>query len=78
MSATRPKVLMVGPWPPTPGGVATFISNVVSSPLREKYDFVPFTTARPRKRNVSGDNYGYAAMLRGGLKRVVLGIVVRL
>lgn len=78
MSATRPKVLMVGPWPPTPGGVATFISNVVSSPLREKYDFVPFTTARPRKRNVSGDNYGYAAMLRGGLKRVVLGIVVTL
>ena len=78
MSAIRPKVLMVGPWPPTLGGVATFVNNVVRAPLREKYDFVPFTTARPGKRNVSGDNYGYVAILRGGLKRVVQGILVTL
>lgn len=69
---------MVGPWPPSTGGVATFIRNVVSSPLKEKYDFIPFTTARPGKRNVTGDNYGYAAVFRGGLKRVVLGLLVTL
>ena len=76
--ASRPRVLMVGPWPPTRGGVTTFMRNVVSSPLKEKYDFVPFTTSRPGKRNVKGDNYGYAAVFRGGIKRVVQGIFITL
>ena len=57
---------MVGPWPPTKGGVTTFMRNVVASSLKEKYDFIPFTTSRPGKRNVKGDNYGYAAVFRGG------------
>jgi glycosyltransferase involved in cell wall biosynthesis len=74
----RPKVLMVGPWPPTKGGVTTFMCNVVSSPLRERYDFIPFTTSRPGKPNVKGDNYGYAAVFRGGFKRAVQGIVITL
>ena len=78
MNAARPKVLMVGPWPPTQGGVTTFMCNVVSSPLREQYDFIPFTTSRPGKRNVKGDNYGYAAVFRGGFKRVVQGILITL
>ena len=78
MNAARPKVLMVGPWPPARGGVATFMCNVTSSPLREKYDFIPFTTARPEKLNVAGDNYGYAAVFRGGFSRAVQGIVVTL
>src|SRR5713226_1270612 len=78
MSAARPKVLMVGPWPPTQGGVTTFMRNVVGSSLKEKYDFIPFTTSRPGKRNVKGDNYGYFAVLRGGLKRVAQGILITL
>ncbi len=69
---------MVGPWPPTHGGVTTFMHNVVSSPLKEKYDFIPFTTSRPAKRNVKGDNYGYIAVFRGGLKRVAQGIFITL
>jgi len=69
---------MVGPWPPTRGGVTTFMRNVVRSSLRDAYDFVPFTTSRPGKRNVKGDNYGYAAVLRGGLKRVAQGIFITL
>ncbi len=69
---------MVGPWPPTKGGVTTFMRNVVRSPLKEKYDFVPFTTSRPGKRNVNGDNYGYVAIFRGGTKRVVQGILITL
>src|SRR5258705_9624921 len=76
MSAARPKVLMVGPWPPAKGGVTTFMRNVVKSPLKEKYDFIPFTTSRPGKRNVKGDNYGYAAIFRGGIKRVAQGILI--
>ena len=78
MSTARPKVLMVGPWPPTKGGVTTFMRNVVASSLKEKYDFIPFTTSRPGKRNVRGDNYGYAAVFRGGLKRVAQGILITL
>jgi len=78
MSAARPKVLMVGPWPPTKGGVTTFMRNVIKSPLKEKYDFIPFTTSRPEKRDVKGDNYGYAAIFRGGFKRVVQGILITL
>lgn len=78
MNAIRPRVLMVGPWPPTKGGVATFVRNVVRSPLKEKYDFIPYTTSRPDKRNVKGDNSGYAAIFRGGFKRVVQGILITL
>ncbi len=78
MSATRSKVLMVGPWPPTKGGVTTFMRNVTSSLLKEKYDFIPFTTSRPGKRNVKGDNYGYVAIFRGGFKRVIQGILITL
>ncbi len=78
MSAARPRVLMVGPWPPTNGGVTTFMRNVAGSPLREKYDFIPFTTSRPGKRNLKGDNYGYVAIFRGGFKRVVQGILITL
>jgi glycosyltransferase involved in cell wall biosynthesis len=66
---------MVGPWPPATGGVATFMMNVARSSLREHYEIIPFTTARPAKLR-GGDNYGYRAMLRGGVKRVLHGIVI--
>jgi glycosyltransferase involved in cell wall biosynthesis len=78
MNPARPKVLMVGPWPPTTGGVTTFMRNVTNSPLKEQYEFIPFTTSRPGKRNVNGDNYGYIAVFRGGLKRVAQGMFVTL
>ncbi len=78
MNASRPKVLMVGPWSPTRGGVTTFMHNVSESRLREKYQFIPFTTSRPGKKNVAGDNYGYLAMFKGGLKRVFQGFLITL
>jgi glycosyltransferase involved in cell wall biosynthesis len=69
---------MVGPWQHAGGGVTTFMRNVVGSPLREKYDFIPFSTSRPPKRNAKGDNYGYLSVFRGGLKRVAQGIFITL
>lgn len=69
---------MVGPWPPTTGGITTFMRHVVASPLKDRYVFLPFTTSRPGKRNVAGDNYGYRAMFQGGLKRVLQGIFITL
>lgn len=73
----RPRVLLVGPWPPAQGGVATFMVNVANSPLRESYQIIPFTTARPAKHKLgSGDNHGYAAMFRGGWLRVLQGLAI--
>ena len=79
MSAARPRVLLVGPWPPTCGGVTTFMLNVARSALRERYEFVPFTTSRPAKRKLRADNYGgYLPILRGGVLRVTQGIGITL
>ncbi len=73
MEPTR--VLLVGPMPPTKGGVTTFMLNLMASPLAEQAEFIPFTTSRPPKRNVT-DNWGYRAMLRGGVRRIATGALV--
>ena len=67
-----PRILVVGPFPPTRGGVTTFMLNLTGSFLKDRFDFVPFTTSRPAKKGTL-NNYGYAAMFRGGLIRVLTG-----
>lgn len=62
--------MLVGPFPPTTGGVTTFMLNLMGSHLARRFRFVPHTTSRPPKRNVV-DNYGYGAMFRGGPVRLV-------
>jgi glycosyltransferase involved in cell wall biosynthesis len=71
----RPRVLLVGPMPPTKGGVTTFMLNLMASPLAAEVMFIPFTTSRPPKQNVT-DNWGYGAMLRGGPRRILTGMLV--
>ena len=71
----KPRVMLVGPMPPTKGGVTTFMLNLMASPLAAEVRFVPFTTSRPPKRDVT-DNWGYRAMLRGGLRRILIGTLV--
>ena len=34
----KPRVVLVGPWPPTKGGVTTFMLNVESSYLAGKFE----------------------------------------
>ena len=63
--------------PPTTGGVTTFMLNLMASHLDETFAFIPFSTSRPPKQNVT-NNYGYAAMFRGGLRRVLLGALITL
>ena len=77
VNARRPRVLLVGPMPPTKGGVTTFMLNLMASDLRRAFEFVPFTTSRPPKRNVI-DNWGYGSILRGGVGRVAAGILITL
>ena len=71
----KPRVMLVGPMPPTKGGVTTFMLNLMASPLADEVAFIPFTTSRPPKRNVT-ENWGYRAMLRGGVRRILAGALV--
>jgi glycosyltransferase involved in cell wall biosynthesis len=61
--------------PPTKGGVTTFMVNLMASPLNVEFEFVPFDTSRPPKKNVA-ENWGYRAVLRGGVGRVLWGAMV--
>jgi glycosyltransferase involved in cell wall biosynthesis len=71
----RPRILLVGPMPPTKGGVTTFMLNLMGSYLNRGFEFVPYTTTRPPKRDVI-DNWGYGAVLRGGPVRIFQGIML--
>jgi len=61
--------------PPAKGGVTRFMINLMASPLSVEFEFVPFNTSRPPKKNVT-KNWGYRAMLRGGIGRILLGALV--
>lgn len=76
-SPERPRVCLVGPMPPVKGGVTTFMLNLMASPLRLSFEFVPYDIGRPPKTGV-GDNYGYRSMLRGGGRRMLRGALVTL
>ncbi|MBS0560352.1 MAG: glycosyltransferase family 4 protein [Proteobacteria bacterium] len=71
--ASRPKVVLIGQMPPMKGGVTTFMLNLMGSPLNKRFEFLSYTTTRPPKRDVI-DNWGYAAVLRGGPRRILLGV----
>lgn len=64
------KILIVGPLPPTVGGITTCILNILNSDLNEKYKFIPFTTSRPTQ-NLVKDVYDYTLMFHIGLKYLI-------
>ena len=45
--ASKNKILMLGPLPPTVGGITTFIRGVTESELNKKYTLVLYGTERP-------------------------------
>jgi glycosyltransferase involved in cell wall biosynthesis len=61
--------------PPTKGGQTTFMLNLIGSYLSADFEFVPYKTTRPPKKNVI-KNWGYTAVLRGGVFRVLYGIAL--
>ncbi len=73
----KPRVLLVGPWKWTTGGVTTFMNNVAASQLGGEFEILRFNIARPPKRNVT-NNYGYGAILKGGVGRLLLGALITL
>jgi glycosyltransferase involved in cell wall biosynthesis len=50
---------MVGPFPPTVGGITSYMNSVINSQLNEQYTFIPFTISRPTIGIVK-ENYGYS------------------
>src|SRR5689334_18895592 len=73
----KPVIMLVGLFPPAQGGMTSFLLNLVNSDLRQSYCFAEFNIARPPKKNVV-DNWGYAAVLRGGVGRIAVGLAVTL
>jgi glycosyltransferase involved in cell wall biosynthesis len=67
--------MLVGLFPPSRGGMTTFLLNLVDSYLAASYDFEPFNISRPPKRNVI-DNWGYGSVWRGGIRRIAVGLLV--
>lgn len=60
------KILMVGPLPPTVGGITTFIKGVLNSELTSEYCFKTFGTERPTQ-GIFKDVNDYTLMFRIGL-----------
>ena len=51
--------------------------KLVNSALAQEFEFRRFTTARPPKRGTI-DNWGYGAVFKGGIGRLVMGALVTL
>jgi glycosyltransferase involved in cell wall biosynthesis len=63
---TKKRVLLLGPLPPTVGGITTFITSILNSRLNKKYTFIPFGTERPTA-GVGRDMSNYTVVFRIGL-----------
>jgi glycosyltransferase involved in cell wall biosynthesis len=59
------------------GGVTSFMLKLVNSALAQDFEFRRFTTSRPPKRGTI-DNWGYGAVLKGGIGRLLIGAAVTL
>jgi glycosyltransferase involved in cell wall biosynthesis len=74
MHETKKKILMVGPLPPTVGGITTFITGILESNLNRKYKFITFGTERPTL-GIVYDVRDYTLMFRVGLPCLVKSIM---
>jgi glycosyltransferase involved in cell wall biosynthesis len=60
------KILMVGPFPPTVGGITTYINTIIGSHLQNKYSFIPFTISRPTI-GIAKNSDGYSVIYDIGI-----------
>jgi len=71
----RKRVLMVGPFPPTVGGITSCIHSIMNSPLKNEYEFVPFTTGRPTV-GVGKDSTDYSIIFKMNLRSLSKAVLV--
>jgi glycosyltransferase involved in cell wall biosynthesis len=68
------KVMILGPLPPTVGGITTLIQEMLSSNMCNKYSFKPFDTQRPTYQ-FSKEVWDYTLIMRIGLLRLAQSFV---
>jgi glycosyltransferase involved in cell wall biosynthesis len=74
---TRPKVIVVGHFPPAQGGIASLLQGVFDSGIQQTYQLLPFNISRPPKKKVN-DNFGYGALFNAGLFRTATALAFTL
>jgi glycosyltransferase involved in cell wall biosynthesis len=70
----RKKILILGPLPPTVGGITTFIAGILDSDLGETYRFITFGTERPTF-GIFKDVSDYTLVLRIGFLSLIKSLV---
>lgn len=71
----KDKILLVGPFPPTVGGITVCMENIQNSDLKKKFQFIQFTTTRPTK-NLVKNVYDYSLFFHVGLKYLTASMLV--
>ena len=71
---SRKKILLLGPLPPTVGGITTFITGILDSDLNKKYRLITFGTERPTV-GIVRDVSDYTVVFQIGLFRLIKSIV---
>lgn len=66
----RRKILIVGPFPPTVGGITTCMEQIMDSKLKREYEFIPFTTTRPTV-GVGRDVTDYSILFKMDTRQLV-------
>jgi len=73
----KARVVLVGALASPVGGIRAFMEQILNSKLKERYELIPFNTARPLKNQVSGLR-GYMSLFNAGIMRACLGVAVTL
>lgn len=69
-SGNKNKILILGPLPPTIGGITTFIMGILNSNLNQKYSFKAYGTERPTF-GISKSGGGYSLIFNIGLSNFI-------
>ena len=69
----KPKVIVAAHLPPSVGGPAALLGDILSSSLSRDFNLIPFNIGRPPKPNIR-NNFGYQAVLNAGIKRTLIAI----
>lgn len=73
----RPKVIIAAHLPPSVGGPAALLSDILSSSLSRDFELIPFNIGRPPKPHVR-NNFGYRSILNAGIRRTLIAIWITL
>jgi glycosyltransferase involved in cell wall biosynthesis len=66
----RKRILILGPLPPTVGGITTLIEGILNSDLNNKFEISPFDTQRPTY-GLTKDVWDYTLLIRIGFSSFI-------